>query len=156
MDLKTEDPATVILAIASVVLLALLLLSMAIGKLRQLMSRQQAPGGVRSAPLKSGERGVSPLAGKPEIAETAQQKAETEKEKMSFAETAVAEALARLVLDNKIGLTDAVRIGMGRKSGDRYSEGSALVKAAIERLRPPESEKYRELDEARRPVLTPK
>jgi len=40
-----------------------------------------------------------------------------------------------LVLAKKIGLTEAVKIGAGAKSGKRYQDNTALVKAAIERLR---------------------
>lgn len=44
------------------------------------------------------------------------------------------EVLARLVLANKIGLTEAVKIGAAAKSGERYQQNSKLVKAAIDRL----------------------
>jgi hypothetical protein len=45
------------------------------------------------------------------------------------------EVLARLVLAKKIGLTDAVQIGAGAKSGKRYQDNTALVREAIERLK---------------------
>jgi hypothetical protein len=44
------------------------------------------------------------------------------------------EVLARLVLAKKVGLTEAVQIGAGAKSGKRYQDTTALVKEAINRL----------------------
>lgn len=55
------------------------------------------------------------------------------------------EVLARLVLADKIGLTDAVKIGAAAKSGKRYQDNTALVKATIERLKnhyPPGSKRF--------------
>jgi hypothetical protein len=45
------------------------------------------------------------------------------------------QALARLVLAEKIGLTEAVKIGAGAKSGAKYQRRSAELKAEIERQR---------------------
>jgi hypothetical protein len=67
-----------------------------------------------------------------ETAETYQPVEETESQKIHFAETEVARALARLILAEKVGLTDAVKVGCGKKSGEAYQRASAQVKAAIE------------------------
>lgn len=62
--------------------------------------------------------------------------AEIEAEKIAFAETEVARALARLIIAKKLGLTDAVKIGVGKKSGEAYQRASALVKAATDEQQP--------------------
>jgi hypothetical protein len=49
------------------------------------------------------------------------------------AETAVADALARLIIADQLDLTIAVKIGAGKKSGEGYQKWSRLVKAAIAR-----------------------
>jgi hypothetical protein len=69
---------------------------------------------------------------KPETAETRPSVAEIEAEKIHFAETQVAHALARLVVAEVIDLTKVVKIGAGKKSGEGYQKWSGLVKAAIE------------------------
>jgi len=56
--------------------------------------------------------------------------AETSQEIITFAES---EILAKLVIAGAIGLTEAVQIGAGAKSGKKYQKHSRLVKAAIER-----------------------
>lgn len=50
-------------------------------------------------------------------------------------ETAVAGALARLILADELDLTTAVKIGCGKKSGEGYQKWSRLVKAAMEEQR---------------------
>jgi hypothetical protein len=103
-----------------------------------IMSRS---GGVRSYPLSSSDRrftAVSSAERNNETGETAPSPAEIEREKISFAENAVAEALARLVISEELDLTKAVKIGAGKKSGEGYQKWSRLVKAAIERLKEPE------------------
>lgn len=62
--------------------------------------------------------------------------AEIEAEKIAFAETEVARALARLIIAEKLGLTDAVKIGVGKKSGEAYQRASGLVKAAMAEQQP--------------------
>lgn len=49
------------------------------------------------------------------------------------AETAVSDALARLIIADELDLTTAVKIGCGKKSGEGYQKWSRLVKAGIER-----------------------
>lgn len=58
--------------------------------------------------------------------------AEIAPESITLGET---RALARLVLADKIGLTEAVKIGAGAKSGAKYQRRSADLKAEIERQR---------------------
>lgn len=58
--------------------------------------------------------------------------AENEAEKIALAES---EILARLIIAGAVGLTEAVQIGAGAKSGRKYSQRSRLVKQAIERQR---------------------
>lgn len=103
-----------------------------------IMSRS---GGVRSYPLSPGDRrftAVSSAERNNETDETAPSPAEIEREKIYFAENAVAEALARLVISEELDLTKAIKIGAGKKSGEGYQKWSKLVKAAIERLKEPE------------------
>lgn len=103
-----------------------------------IMSRSE---GVRSYPLSPSDRrfnAVSSAEINNETDETAPAPAEIEREKISFAETAVAEALARLVISGELDLTKAVKIGAGKKSGEGYQKWSKLVKVAIERLKEPE------------------
>jgi hypothetical protein len=69
--------------------------------------------------------------------ETPRRVAEIEQEKITFAETEVARALARLILAGELDLTKAVKIGTGAKSGAKYQKHSALIKEAIEQLREP-------------------
>jgi len=67
-----------------------------------------------------------------EMDETQRPVAESTAKIITLAES---EILARLILADKIGLTDAIRIGAGAKSGARYQANSRIVKEAIERLR---------------------
>jgi len=67
-----------------------------------------------------------------EMVETERPVAESTAKIITLAES---EILARLILAEKIGLTDAIRIGAGAKSGARYQATSKIVKEAIERLR---------------------
>jgi hypothetical protein len=72
---------------------------------------------------------------KKETGETLPSRADIEQEKVSFAETAVAEALARLVIAEEVDLSKAVKIGAGKKSGEGYQKWSKLVKEAMDRQR---------------------
>lgn len=67
-----------------------------------------------------------------EYIEIPQPVAEIAPESITLGET---RALARLVLADKIGLTEAVKIGAGAKSGAKYQRRSAELKAEIERQR---------------------
>jgi hypothetical protein len=67
-----------------------------------------------------------------EYVEIPQPVAETSQELITFAES---EILAKLVIAGAIGLTEAVQIGAGAKSGKKYQKHSRLVKEAIERQR---------------------
>jgi hypothetical protein len=100
-----------------------------------LMSRSD----VKSAPQYAGNESrfsaVSRGETNPETPETGRSVAETEAEKIHFAETSVAQALARLVIAEELDLTKAVKIGAGKKSGEGYQKWSKLVKAAIEEQR---------------------
>jgi len=98
-------------------------------------------GGVRSYPLTPSDRrftAVSSAEINNETDEIPRRIEEIEREKISFAEVAVAEALARLVIAEEVDLTKAIKIGAGKKSGEGYQKWSKLVKAAIERLKEPE------------------
>jgi hypothetical protein len=64
--------------------------------------------------------------------------AETEQEKITFAETYAADVVARLILAGEIDLTKTVKIGFEAKSGAKYQKYSGLVKAAQERQRQPQ------------------
>lgn len=66
-----------------------------------------------------------------EMVETPRSIAENSEELICFGEN---QALARLVAAGKIGLTEAVKIGAGAKSGAKYQRRSAGIKAAIEAL----------------------
>lgn len=93
-------------------------------------------GGVRSVPLRATSdrrfAAVSREETNYETIETGPSAEEIEREKVAFAETEVARALARLIIAEKLGLTDAVKIAVGKKSGEAYQRASAQVKAAIE------------------------
>jgi hypothetical protein len=67
-----------------------------------------------------------------EIDEIPQPVGENRDELITFGET---RALARLVAQERIGLTEAVKIGAGAKSGAKYQRRSAEVKAELERIR---------------------
>ena len=67
-----------------------------------------------------------------ETAETSRPVAENEAELIYFGET---QALARLVAAGAIGLTVAVKVGAGAKSGARYQRRSREVKERVEQLR---------------------
>jgi hypothetical protein len=69
---------------------------------------------------------------KSETPETRPSVAEIEAEKVHFAETAVARALARLIVAEEVDLTKAIKIGVDKRSGEGYQKWSRLVKAAIE------------------------
>lgn len=118
-----------------------------------IMSRSE---GVRSYPLSPSDRRFTAFSSAEinnETAETARAPAEIEREKISFAETAVAEALARLVIAEELDLSKAVKIGAGKKSGEGYQKWSKLVKAAMERLKEPE---YPALAAQQRPSVVEK
>lgn len=100
-----------------------------------LMSRH---GTGYAPPIRADDRRFSAVSRgetKSEIPETRPSVAEIEAEKIHFAETAVAHALARLVTAEEVDLTKAVKIGAGKKSGEGYQKWSGLVKAAIEEQR---------------------
>lgn len=78
------------------------------------------------------EDDVSPAETNPETAETPHTSAETVAETFTLGETT---ALARLIVAEKIGLTDAVKIGAGVKSGEAYQKRSRQIKAAVEQLK---------------------
>ena len=112
--------------------------------------------GALSYPLSSSDRrftAVSSAEINNETDETAPSPAEIESEKISFAETSVAEALARLILAGELDLTKAVKIGTGKKSGEGYQKWSKLVKAAMEHLKEPE---YPALAAQQRPSIVEK
>ena len=58
--------------------------------------------------------------------------AENSAESITLGET---RALARLVAAERIGLTDAVKVGAAAKSGAKYQKRSREIKAEVERLR---------------------
>jgi hypothetical protein len=67
-----------------------------------------------------------------ETEESERSAAEIEEEKITFAETEVAHALALLIIAGELDLTKAVKIGCNAKSGAKYQKHSGLVKTAIE------------------------
>lgn len=74
-----------------------------------------------------------------EMDEIPQPVGENRDELICFGETL---ALARLVAVERIGLTEAVKIGAGAKSGPKYQARSKQIKAQVEQLRnhfPPSS-----------------
>lgn len=81
-----------------------------------------------------------------ETPEIPQRVGEIQGETFSSAET---EALARLVASGKLGLTDAVKIGAGAVSGEKYQKRSREIKEAVARIqqryprRTPEQEALR-------------
>lgn len=100
-----------------------------------LMSRS---AGVRSYPLSASDRrftAVSPAERNSETDKPAPAPVETQAELICLGET---RALARLIVEEKIGLTDAVKIGAGAKSGEKYQKRSREIKAEVERLKEPE------------------
>lgn len=113
--------------------------------------RYVAPARVRSAPIPTNVRRFTPVSPGETNAETPklQTPSPAPDEIISLQETAVAEALARLIIAEKIGLTDAVKIGTGKKSGEGYQKWSGLVKAAIDRQQQPQ---YQPLNDQRQPV----
>jgi len=121
-----------IIAGAAVIVAGIAMLALRYVNWRENMSSR----GVRSVPLRSTDdrrfTAVSSGETNYETAETAPRAEEIEREKIAFAETEVAHAMARLILAEKIGLTDAVRVGVGKKSGEAYQRASAQVKTAIE------------------------
>lgn len=138
-------------AILFLISLALVILAgCAMALLRFLEWRDMSSGSVRSTRLDpSVDRrfsAVLPEETNDETDETWRSDEEIEQEKITFAETEIARALARLILAEKIGLTEAVKIGMGKKSGEAYSRASARIKAAIE------EQKQTETPIARRPT----
>lgn len=64
--------------------------------------------------------------------EIPQRVAEIEPEKITLLESQI---LARLVISGEVGLTKAIQIGAGVKSGKRYQKYSRLVQQEIERQR---------------------
>lgn len=117
---------------------------------RFLMSREER---VRSVPLRSVEtyfaapEMAKPKPPKPEIIWSVE---ETERDKIEFAELAVAEALARLILAGELDKTKAIKIGAGKKSGEGYQKWARLVGAAIDRQKQPE---FPTLEATRRPSV---
>ncbi len=69
---------------------------------------------------------------KHEMVETHEPVAEKPSEIITLRESDI---LARLVLAKKIGLTEAVQIGAGARSGSKYQQASRMVKAAMDRQR---------------------
>lgn len=109
--------------------------------------------GVRSYPLSSSDRrftAVSSAEINNETDETAPSFAETQAELICLGET---QALARLIIEEKIGLTDAVKIGAAAKSGEKYQKRSREIKAEVERLKEP---KYPALAAQQRPSIVEK
>ena len=74
---------------------------------------------------------LSPANSTCETAETPQPVAQNPSESITLGET---QALARLVASGKIGLTEAVKIGAGAKSGERYQKRSSEIKAELKRI----------------------
>lgn len=67
----------------------------------------------------------------PESAEIPRSVGEIDPQIFALGETA---ALARLVAAGKLGLTDAVKIGAGAVSGEKYQKRSREIKAEVERI----------------------
>ncbi len=64
--------------------------------------------------------------------ETSQPVAEITPERIVLAQS---ELLARLVISGAVGITEAIQIGAGAKSGRKYQRWSRLVHADVDRLR---------------------
>jgi hypothetical protein len=135
-DDKTIDFVVAFLAIG---LLALGVGSWLLGWLvrtwDRVMSRTGADLTVELQTQDAQDRAFRPSETNFETDETPQRVAENRAELICFGET---EALARLIVAEKIGLTDAVKIGAAAKSGEKYQRRSQDIKAAVERLKEPE------------------
>jgi len=117
-------------------------------KARYIMSRHSHQADDQADDQADEKAAVSAAKRNNETGETMQQDAETRAETLSLAEIEriEAETLARLVLADKIGITDAVKIGMVGGSGGKYQRKTRLLRAAIERQKvryPPLSEAQR-------------
>ncbi len=98
-------------------------------------------GRVRSVPLTQTEPVYSASPPRNRNAETpnlARSADDIERDKISFAETAVADALARLILADELDKTKAIKIGAGKKSGEGYQKWARLVGASIDRQKEPQ------------------
>lgn len=80
-----------------------------------------------------------------ETAENPSSIAENRGETFSLAETRriQVETLARLVINDYVNLSDAVKVGMASPTGDAYSKSTRILKAEIER----QKQRYRPLPE---------
>lgn len=101
--------------------------------------RYVQPSRVRSVRVYSDDRrftAISTAETNSETEETPTPSAETEAEKIAFAENYAADVVARLILADELDLTKAVKIGFGKKSGEGYQKYSRLTRAAMERQQP--------------------
>jgi hypothetical protein len=133
---KTIDTVLMIIAGGALTLgLGSVLFGWLVGQWDRLMSRGAATGATQNGNQEPANRAFSSGETNYEPTETPQRIAEIRAESFTLGET---QALARLVAEKKIGLTDAVRIGADAKSGEKYQKRSRDIKAAVERLREPE------------------
>jgi hypothetical protein len=99
---------------------------------RRIMSLPVGKGAAEKSNEIAANPAISLSETKSESAETARRIAEIRAESFTLGET---EALARLVVAEKLGLTDAVKIGAEAKSGERYQRRSRDIKARAEAMR---------------------
>lgn len=115
--------------------------------------RYVAPTRVRSYPLSSSDRrftAVSSAETNSETGETAQRVAETEEAIFHSGENT---AIARLIVAGAIKLTEGVKEGTGKRSGDAYSKRSKEIQAIVKQMKEPE---YPALTAQQRPSVVEK
>ena len=160
--MNMNDPITQAIVWPSLVILSILVAhfwtetheSMPIPRWRQFTSRyvrrdDQADDDQADDQASAGAVSLAKL--NSENGETMQHNAESASETITLGEREriEAETLARLVLSDIIGVTDAVRIGMQAKSGDKYSRKTRLLQAEIARQKTKYPDRSAEQKDAR-------
>lgn len=165
MDLTQEDPANVILAFASVALLLLLLLSIAVGWAQDVLSSWKAQHGARRPPPKQDDRppvsAPNERTNPPNAAPGRRTDDRTDDRTGSFALNADERGAVARMIDHKTTAENptkasAIYAGFGLKKGEsaKYKRASLIYDELFILPPPPESpSQYRELDEERRPIL---
>jgi hypothetical protein len=142
--MNMNDPITQAIVWPSLIVLALLIAhyltetheGMPVSRLSRLVSRyvvrvdladDLADDGQASAGI------VSAAKVNPERAETLHQEGESASGIITLSEIERIEAqtLARLIIAGKVGVTDAVKIGMRAKSGDKYSQKTRILQQEV-------------------------
>lgn len=145
---KTIDTVLMIIAVGLLTLgLGSVMLGWIVRQWDSLMSRRAGLAVDHNGNEDRANRALSLDETNNESGETPQWVAETRAESFTLGET---EALARLVVSGKLGLTDAIKIGADAKSGEKYQRRSREIKARAEAMKDkypqttPEQKKARE------------